>query len=157
MKFGHAMLQQCPLKHHYSSFLHKHNILLHCSEIFPNIPKCWQSIPHLPNTNHEWLEALHSVPMYTFHTTNLAMYTFHTTNLELGNHKGIKKEHDCVSIIRIIKCAAIWITMNDIFLTITELVESSLQFQLKNLKIPICRKGFHYEPYHKITLTQHSH
>jgi hypothetical protein len=46
-----------------------------------------------------------------------SMYTFHTTNLELGSRKGIRKEHDWVSIIRIIKCAAIWINMNDVFVT----------------------------------------
>jgi len=47
--------------------------------------------------------------------------------------------------------------MNDVFVTTPELVGSSPQFQLENLKIPICRNGFHYEPYHNITLTQHSH
>jgi len=72
-----------------------------------------------------------------------SMYTFHTINLELGSHKGIRKEHDWVNIIRIIKCAAISITMNDVFVTTPELVGNSPQFQLENLKIPICRNGFH--------------
>jgi len=33
--------------------------------------------------------------------------------------------------------------MNDVSLTTPELVESSLQFQLENLKIPISSNGFH--------------
>ena len=123
--------------------------------------------------NHEWLEALHSVPLphYRHGNTELShipwthsllyvsvsMYTFHTTNLELRNHKGIWQEHEQVSIIRIIKCAAICITMNNVFLTTTELVWSSQHFQLENLNIPISNNGFHWEPYHNITLTQCSH
>jgi len=47
--------------------------------------------------------------------------------------------------------------MNDVFLTTPELVENSLQFQSEKLKIPICRNGFHWEPSHYTTLTQHSH